>query len=814
MYRSWTQPIVPLPVRAIPRPFEDLASLISRAAEQMGYKNPAWILRPEEISYSVQPFRLGLLRNRMDYQFFEQLLGLDEEALYRLTLHRFASKVQAPGQSRSTTAEVIQRPLLTRYLFQSLFHPYSATKVCPRCLAEEPAYGRLFWSALPVVVCYRHKIFLLDRCPACCHSIPILRPSVTHCPYCPSGDYRESPVVCPPDDPLFHLGQAQILEGLGIEGASPCEVLATGSVSPLLDLLPWQCFQLLDAFRCILGPLFPDAPLLRVAPEDRPLLRAHPRPHSNLSPLEWAVFIATFHWIWHSWPENFFAFLDAFREARASKGRKRDQARASGVQRDFGVFYERWLYKRLIDPAFTFLHEAFERYLGRQYTGGEITSRLLPFKGDSRPLQDRPYLTKVQARAALGIGEGVLQALIGQGILRVLKKPIGSAGKRTLFLIEKASVESVCREWAGLHTVEVVAQSWLGVTKAVVLMLEQKGVLMPARGPGEDGYKVRLYRETDLKRFVKEVLRCAVQSPGPARDGVPLSQAARIMGVPLATLLIDILNSHLTPVAFESDQPLLPRLALTRQEMLRYREERERQRREDLGLLTVGEAAALLGIHDEVLLRWMQQGLLAGERANVRGKKALLLIRRTALDTFRQTYLFTEEAARRLGVVRSTVWKYVRKGVLHPVVGRRVGDGSNRLLFLHGEVNGLVADGHLTVPEAATALGLSRSHVYALVRTGKLRREVTSRGMSRPIRLLRSDVDAYRACLNFPQDESLTASEKALCGRSDFPPQNCSGMEKTRSISEKAMVDPGYYRSGPMVGAQALTGGKNRRHSR
>jgi len=135
MYHSWTQAIALLPVRAIPRTFEDLGSLISRAAEQMGYKNPIWILRPEVISYSVQAFSLGLLRKRMDYQFFEQLLGLDEEALYRLTLHRFASRVQAPELSRSTNAEMIQRPLLTRYLFQSLFHPYSATKVCPRCLA-------------------------------------------------------------------------------------------------------------------------------------------------------------------------------------------------------------------------------------------------------------------------------------------------------------------------------------------------------------------------------------------------------------------------------------------------------------------------------------------------------------------------------------------------------------------------------------------------------------------------------------------------------------------------------------------------------
>ncbi len=744
MLRLSELPCAPIPARTLPQPWEDLASFVSRIAGCMGYKNPQWILRPEESTSTIQSFNLCMLREKTDYHFLEHLLQLDEEALYSLTIHRFASRVQAPELARSTVAEVIQRPLLTRYLFQSFFHPYSATKFCPYCLAEEPVYGRLFWNALPVVACLRHKLFLLDRCPSCHHSVPILRPSFTQCPYCRNGDYREAPVVSLPNDALFHLGQALILERLGIEVASFCKAIANDHVSPLLDLLPWQYFRLLNAFRCVLGPLFPEAPLLRVAPELRSLLHAHPRPHGGLSPLEWAVFISTFHGIFLSWPDNFFSFLDAFREARMSRGRKRDQSRTSGVQRDFGVFYERWLYKGLADPAFTFLHEAFERYLQWQYTGGEITSRLLPFKGDNKPLQERPYLTKVQARAMLGIGEDVLQVLIRQGMLRVLKKPIGSAGKRTLFLIERTSVERVRREWAGLLTVEVVARVWLGMTKAVVLMLEQTGVLMPVRGPGEDGYKVRLYNRADVERFTIEVLRRAVKLPCPIDECIPLSQAACVMNIPLATLLTDILNGHLMPTAFEGDQPLLPRLALSRLEMTRYRQERERQRCEDMGLLTVGEAAAILGVHDEVFLRWVQQGLLARERAALQGKKSSLLIRRTALNTFQQTYFFTEEVAERLGIAPSTVHKYVRKGIIYPVAGRRRGDGSNRLLFLRKEVEALLPTEGLTVREAAQRLEVRPARVYALLKSGRLTGIAGHPGTSAVMRIRRSDIEAYR----------------------------------------------------------------------
>src|SRR5260221_3364528 len=135
-----------------------------------------------------------------------------------------------------------------------------------------------------------------------------------------------------------------------------------------------------------------------------------------------------------------------------------------------------------------------------------------------------------------GIGGHVLDVLMRQGMLRVLKRPIGSAGKRTLFLIERTSVERVRREWAGLLTVEVVARVWLGMTKAVVLMLEQTGVLMPVRGPGEDGYKVRLYNRADVERFTIEVLRRAVKLPVPIDECIPLSQAASVMNISLATL--------------------------------------------------------------------------------------------------------------------------------------------------------------------------------------------------------------------------------------------------------------------------------------
>ena len=751
MQHSNTPSLAPIPARVGPQPWEDLASYISRLAAEMGYRNPGWLLHPEGVDSAVWPFNLCLLRRQADYQFFERLLCLSEESLYGLTLHRFALCLPVPEESRPTISEEIQRPLLTRYIFQTFFHPYSATKVCSMCLTEEPTHSRLYWSALPVVACPRHKVFLTDRCPVCQCPIPLLRPSLLNCPRCQKGDYREAPTVHRPEDPFFSMGQALILCNLGVQSTIEEVEVAHASITPLLQLLPWQYFLLLDAFRSILGPLFPDAPFLQVSADARLLLRRRPRPQSELSLLEWSVIIATMHLLCTSWPDNFFSFLDALPLARSEKRSKRDRQQATGLHRDFGIFYEKWLYKRLAHPAFAFVHEAFETYLGNHYTGGVVTKRLQPFKGKPmEQLQERPYLTKVQTKATLGIGEDVLQALLARGSLRCLKKPTGRAGKRTMFLIERESVEFVQREWAGLLPLDSVARFHLGVTKRVLLEIERAGLLKPARGPWVDEYKFRLFRAADIEQFSADLLGCALPAPLPVPEHVTLTQAACVLRVPVINILTEVLNGYLRPIDLGTAQPLLQRLVLTSDEIRRSLERRAQQRRDDLGLLTTREASARLGVDHDVLLRWVRHGFLTCEKMATGGSRFSLVIHQEALEVFQYTYISTEAAAELLGTVPSTVWKYVRKGVLRPVTGRHTSEGGNRLLFLREQVESLAPTDTVTVHEAAALLGLSCSRVYALIRAGKLQPIRLPKGISNSMRLPRSDVVSYLPKLRTP----------------------------------------------------------------
>lgn len=121
-----------------------------------------------------------------------------------------------------------------------------------------------------------------------------------------------------------------------------------------------------------------------------------------------------------------------------------------------------------------------------------------------------------------------------------------------------------------------------------------------------------------------------------------------------------------------------------------------------------------------------------------------MLIRREMLDNFCRTYLFTEEVAKCLGITLGTVQKYVRKGVISPVAGRRIGDGSNRLLFLRIEVEALLPAEGLTVREAARVLEVRPARVYALLKSGRLAGIAGLPGISNVIHIRRSDIEAYQ----------------------------------------------------------------------
>ena len=704
--------VFPLPVRAVPEPWEDLASLLSRTAEQMGYKYVQWLLRPEDGAYGRRDLDVCFLLQDKTYQYLGHLLQLSEEALYKLTLHRFLLQMLAPVEMQATPSGYRERPLfpLLGSAMRKLFPSQLAARVCPRCLAEEPPCGVLYWNFGPVFSCLKHHIFLVDCCPHCQGKIPRLRSVLTHCPRCCSGDYRLAPIVNLPEEPLFLSSQAVILAHLGVEEEYRGGVPTVYGESPLHGLLSWQYFLLLKSFLNVLGPFFPNHPVLRTVAG--PFIPSGRRISSTLpvSLAEWASFMLTFHTLFASWPDNFIVLLESLPAVCSSTSAN------AGPQHQFGKLYKEYLYKHLRDPAFAFLREAFEDYLMKHYTRGWVSPRLRPFSGKDRMeiSTELTYLTLTKAMQLLGVGEPRLLALINRGVIRAHRSPIGAKGKISLWLIEKADVEALFEEWKNLLSLEAIALVHLGVSKQQVLALSKAGLLLPTSGPSIDRNLGWYYKSDEIERFKSALLQYACKAVTSASKYIPLSTSAKSIELPLIEILKEILSGHLGIFDTQREIPLFQRLVLSVSEVKRFLAERRKVERSDLNLLSARDVMETLGVGEATLRKWVRQGVLVGKRQVVNNRIQGILFQKEVVDAFRCTYVFAKEAAELLDVTSSAIYRYASIGILHPI-------GATKLkLFLREEVKALIPPHKLSIRQAAVLLEMSVSNLYALVEEGHI----------------------------------------------------------------------------------------------
>jgi TniQ len=286
-----------------PYPWESLTSVLMRIAGQKKYARLEWLLSSVGISDIFQLLRedLLLLRWKDDYDMFAQQFSLNRQALYTLTLHRFAPLLQPP--------EPTGRPLLSEKTAARYCMPQGTTKVCPVCLAEEPeAYERLYWNLRDVLICPRHLVFLIDRCPNCNCLIPTqVRSSITDCPYCHSGDYRAAVPASLAQDSLLYKSQQMLLRFLGVEELSNREISQPFHGSPLAGMSPWQYFDLLDHFRVVAPYLRPERALSAFCRSIR--FPEEPVACLQRAQKQLAVQLSLFHALFVSWPGQVFTIL-------------------------------------------------------------------------------------------------------------------------------------------------------------------------------------------------------------------------------------------------------------------------------------------------------------------------------------------------------------------------------------------------------------------------------------------------------------------------------------------------------------------------
>ncbi len=303
----------PLPRRTMPRPWEDLASVIGRTAQAMGYSQPGWILRPEKTGHSIPSEALPLLKWQLDYELLGRLLDLDESTLHGLTLHRFAARVSSRSVAIPTETTGMQRfPRLNElprlWNAQRLFAYSGRTiQVCPRCLDEpDGGYDRLYWRAAPVLLCPRHRVWLIDACPTCQKPIPALRPKLSTCPTC-GGDYRQKVLPLAPQASWLHSTHRVFFTHLGLDATELGEPFPEEEPSPLQDLASHEYLWIVTQF---LELLLSQPYRERLLPF---LLRTLPIGDLEPSPTQGSLLLL--HYLLARWPIHFWIMLERLQQA-------------------------------------------------------------------------------------------------------------------------------------------------------------------------------------------------------------------------------------------------------------------------------------------------------------------------------------------------------------------------------------------------------------------------------------------------------------------------------------------------------------------
>jgi hypothetical protein len=252
----------------LPHPWESLPLLLMRAAQQRGDASIAWLIHTLGDGRRFWPDsgELLLLEQQQDYALLKASLSLDEQDLYTLTLHHFSSVLQPPISPdhslwRSVGAETIAYPFLSDEMIARHCLPRGTTRLCSACLEENQPYERLSWNLRSVLLCLRHRIFLIDRCPSCQRLIPSLRSKVSQCPSCHCGDYRTAERVAISQSSILYQSQCLLLWMLGIHDPFCLDGPSLFFESPLIALQPWEYFDLLERFSQVAPSLRPERTL-------------------------------------------------------------------------------------------------------------------------------------------------------------------------------------------------------------------------------------------------------------------------------------------------------------------------------------------------------------------------------------------------------------------------------------------------------------------------------------------------------------------------------------------------------------------------
>lgn len=261
------------------------------------------------------------------------------------------------------------------------------------------------------------------------------------------------------------------------------------------------------------------------------------------------------------------------------------------------------------------------------------------------------------------------------------------------------------------YTTLAGARQQLGLSVDLVLALVKAGLLTTTAEPGLKGSNHWLISQQSIKGLLDRMKQNTTRVV-PSEFTIDLPTAARmlaVVGLNAAGIFARIAEGRLHACWPSSrlDKVLFAEADL--QACIRQvQAENHWLRREEI--------AARLGVKVTVITKWIKAGLLTPVVTHAQ----TLYFDQDKVEDFLQGHVFSDEAAQILEVGLEVVQKWARQGRLRPVVGGE-GDDCHRYLFRREEVERLRPAHRLTGPQLAQRLGLSRAQLWQWIKQEKVK---------------------------------------------------------------------------------------------
>lgn len=227
-------------------------------------------------------------------------------------------------------------------------------RYCPICLAEQ-RYHRAIWGVTFGVACHKHAVWLRDDCPRCRQTIRWTSASLGKCSCGTLLENAAAPACTEYARSYAHLLACALDSGTSV-AQEPSANLPDLKAEELLRLT-W----------------FLGAYAMRQTAKTQKI--------SGVTQFDQAiVMVQATSEVLFDWPGSFHRLLDEISAERKSVGS------GNKLSGHFGRFYHT-LYKNFPEATFEFLHDGFESYIGRNWTG-QLAKRNRRFSPEARDLHE------------------------------------------------------------------------------------------------------------------------------------------------------------------------------------------------------------------------------------------------------------------------------------------------------------------------------------------------------------------------------------------------------------------------------------------